>query len=120
MVSRERLQSTLSSNIANAETPNFQADTRTFADFLSDQQASVRTGKAMTTNRMHFSDIDSGRQLSPSLFDQKPAKKMDGNSVDIQKEMVRMSENQLMFEMSMRLIKGKLGGLMNAIKEGNR
>lgn len=118
MVARERMQSVLSSNIANAETPNFKADNRSFADFLSEQQGAVRTGKASTTNRMHFSDISSDRHLSQGLFKQKTAQKMDGNNVNIQQEMVRMSENQLMHELSMRLIKGKLGGLMNAIKEG--
>jgi len=120
MVARERIQGVLSSNIANAETPNYRADQRTFADFLAEQQATVRTGKATTTNRMHFSDISSGRHLSQGLFDQQIAHKMDGNNVNIQQEMVRMSENQLMHELSMRLVKGKLGGLMNAIKEGNR
>ncbi len=118
MVARERMQSVLSSNIANAETPNFKADNRSFADFLSEQQGAVRTGKASTTNRMHFSDISSDRHLSQGLFEQKTAQKMDGNNVNIQQEMVRMSENQLMHELAMRLLKGKLGGLMNAIKEG--
>ncbi|MDQ6996646.1 MAG: flagellar basal body rod protein FlgB [Mariprofundus sp.] len=118
MVARERMQNASSSNIANAETPNFLADTRSFADFLAEQQTTARTGKVITTNRMHFSDISSGRQLSQSLFKQNIAQKMDGNNVDIQQEMARMSENQLMHELSMRLIKGKLGGLMNAIKEG--
>jgi len=120
LIAREKIQGVLSSNIANAETPNFKADRRSFADFLADQQASGQTGKAATTNRMHFSDINSDRRLSVSLFHRQGAQKLDGNSVDIQQEMVRMSENQLMHELSMRLIKGKLGGLMNAIKEGNR
>jgi len=118
LIAREKMQGVLSSNIANAETPNFQADQRSFADFLADQQATARTGKVTTTNRMHFSDIDTDSHLSMSLFDRKVSQKMDGNSVDIQQEMARMSENQLMHELSMRLVKGKLGGLMNAIKEG--
>ncbi len=120
LIAREKIQGVLSSNIANAETPNFQADNRSFADFLADQQSTARTGKVTTTNRMHFSDIKTDSHLSMSLFDHKVTHKMDGNSVDIQQEMARMSENQLMHELSMRLVKGKLGGLMNAIKEGNR
>jgi len=120
LIAREKIQAALSSNIANAETPNFQADQRTFADFLAEQQTSGQTGKIVTTNRMHFADIGTGRKLSVSLFHQSSAKKMDGNNVDVQKEMARMSENQLMHELSMRLVKGKLGGLLNAIKEGNR
>jgi len=120
LIAREKIQGVLSSNIANAETPNFKADRRSFADFLADQQGISRTGKVATTNRMHFADVNSDLHLSQSLFSQDSAKKMDGNTVDIQEEMARMSENQLMYELSMRLIKGKLGGLLNAIKEGNR
>jgi len=106
LVARERMQGALSSNIANAETPNYQADQRTFADFLAEQKSAGQSDKAVTTNRMHFADTDTH------------AHKMDGNTVDIQKEMARMSENQLMYQLSLRLIKGKLNGLKNAIKEG--
>lgn len=120
LIAREKIQGVLSSNIANAETPNFKADHRSFANFLAEQQSTSQTGKVATTNRMHFSDIGTDRRLSQSLFSQDSSKKMDGNDVDIQEEMARMSENQLMYELSMRLIKGKLGGLLNAIKEGNR
>lgn len=45
-------------------------------------------------------------------------KQLDGNTVDMQKEMANMAENQLMHELTIRLIKGKLSGLSNAIKEG--
>jgi len=118
MVARERMQGVLSSNIANAETPNYKADSRKFSDFLAEQLDTTQTGKASTTNRMHFADFGSDRHLSQSIFDKKIAQKMDGNNVNIQQEMVRMSKNQLMQELAMRLIKGKLGGLLNAIKEG--
>ena len=118
LVARERMQGALSGNIANAETPNFRADHRSFADFLAEQHSARQSGKAATTNRMHFADTDSRHNLSMSLLHQQQAHKMDGNTVDIQQEMARMSENQLMYELSMRLIKGKLGGLKNAIKEG--
>lgn len=118
LIAREKIQGVLSSNIANAATPNFKADHRSFADFLAEQQGSSRTGKVTITNHMHFSDVNADRRLSQSLFRQDISKKMDGNTVDIQKEMAQMSENQLMYDLSLRLIKGKLSGLMNAIKEG--
>ncbi len=118
LVARERMQAAISGNIANAETPNFRADQRSFADFLAEQQSAGSSGRVATTHRMHFADTDSRQNLSMGLFHRQQAHKMDGNTVDIQKEMARMSENQLMYELSMRLIKGKLGGLKNAIKEG--
>ena len=118
MIAREKMQGVLSSNIANAETPNYQADQRSFSDFMAEARTSGTGSKAATTNPMHFADVDSSEHMSLNIFQPQHARKLDGNTVDIQKEMVRMSENQLMHELSMRLAKGKLGGLMNAIKEG--
>jgi flagellar basal-body rod protein FlgB len=117
IVAREHLQSAITSNIANADTPNYQADKRGFAEFLSEQQSVGNTSKLSTTNRMHISDNTSSH-LSGDFFQSTQARKMDGNAVDVQTEMARMSENQLMHELSLKLIKGKLSGLLNAIKEG--
>ncbi len=119
MVAREQAQGVNASNIANADTPNYHADTRSFADFLSAQLNKRHSGSAATTHRMHFGNLE------PSSMDtrfQKAVKtqRMDGNTVDMQKEMARMSENQLMHELTVKLIKGKLGGMANAIKEGSR
>lgn len=120
LIAREQTQGVLSSNIANADTPNYQADSRTFADFLAEQNALRSIGKTKTTHSMHFEDTPRNR-IENSVFQETlSSARMDGNSVDIQKEMVRMSENQLMHEMTMRLIKGRLSGIANAIKEGNR
>lgn len=119
LIAREKAQGVISSNIANADTPNYRADTRTFADFLAEQQASRGAGKPATTHAGHISESSSGR-LTSTVFDYAPSRRMDGNTVDVQKEMAHMSENQLMHELSMQLIKGKLNGLLTAIKEGNR
>lgn len=110
LVARERLQTTHASNIANADTPNYKADTRTFADMFAMEQAKRSRADAAyeAGSLMHESKIDSA---SSSL-------RLDGNTVDTQKEMARMAENQLMHELTMRLVKGKINGLANAIKEG--
>jgi len=116
LAARERLQLTHAANIANADTPNYHADARTFADFFQMERSrginsGIRpgpggpSGSSMPGNRQH---THGGRQ------------QLDGNTVDIQKEMAQMAENQLMHEMTIRLIKGKLSGLANAIKEAGR
>jgi len=117
LIAREKVQGVLSSNIANADTPNFHSDKRTFADFLAERQSGHN--EVTTTHPMHISDTDDAH-LSVSILDRSPTASMDGNNVDMQKEMARMSENQLMHEMTMRLLKGKLSGLANTIKEGSR
>ena len=119
-VAREKAQGVTSSNIANADTPNYRVDNRSFEDFLAEKQRHKGAGNPVTTHAGHIKDSNSGRLSSSSVFDYTPARRMDGNTVDVQKEMARMSENQLMHELSMRLAKGRISGLLNAIKEGNR
>jgi flagellar basal-body rod protein FlgB len=119
LIARERAQGAHASNIANADTPNYRADTRTFKDFLAEQKSPHNaSGKALATHPMHFSDNDNSRWESSFSNSRRSVRKMDGNSVDPQKEMAQMSENQLMHELTIRLIKGKLNGMLNAIKEG--
>jgi len=119
LAAREQAQGVNASNIANADTPNYHADTRSFADFLAEQNSKRSTGNAATTNPMHFKSVSHSSLDSPFQRAVK-TQRMDGNTVDMQKEMANMSENQLMHELTIRLIKGELGGISNAIKEGSR
>jgi len=119
LIAREQLQRSISSNIANADTPNYAADERSFADFLSVQQGRATSEHLAATQPGHFREAPGGG-LGSSLFHQKPNQRMDGNNVDAQQEMARMAENQLMHDLAGAMLKGKLNGLLNAIKEGNR
>jgi len=118
LIAREKLQSVIAGNIANADTPNFHADRRSFADLLAEQRPGKNIDGMTTTHRMHISDT-SDTHLSNNISAQHSTRSMDGNSVNVQKEMVRMSENQLMDELTLRLLKGKLTGMANAIREGS-
>jgi flagellar basal-body rod protein FlgB len=113
MVAREKLQTTYASNIANADTPNYQADTRTFADMFAVEQA-----RRNQLERGQFSESNSNMLQNSRLASAGSSFRLDGNTVDTQKEMARMAENQLMHELTMRMLKGKISGLLNAIKEG--
>ena len=113
MVAREKLQTTHASNIANADTPNYQADTRTFADMFAVEQA-----RRNQLENGQFSESNSNILQHSRLDSSSYSSRLDGNTVDTQKEMARMAENQLMHELTMRMIKGKISGLANAIKEG--
>jgi len=116
LAARERMQSTHAANIANADTPHYRADERTFDDFLqAEKNRQTQTGKSPNLESS-FTASDFGK--AGGRHQSYEGKRLDGNTVDPQKEMVKMAENQLMHELTMRLIKGKLGGLANAIKEG--
>jgi len=119
MSARERVQSVYAANIANADTPNYRADTRTFSDFMAEKSASGSTSMTRT-NPSHLQPHKSA-PLSGGVFNRASvAARMDGNTVDTQKEMTAMAENQMMHELNMTILRGRLSGLANVIKEGGR
>ncbi len=120
MAAREKVQSVHASNIANADTPNYKADTRNFADFFAQYHGTKDAGHLARTNPRHM-DIGSSPSIFGGVFHRDDeALRMDGNNVDTRKEMTQMAENQLMHELNMRILKGRLNGMANVIKAGSR
>ncbi len=120
MTAREKVQSVHASNIANADTPNYKADTRNFADFFAQYHGKQDAGSLARTNPKHM-DMSSSPSVFGGVFHQQgEALRMDGNNVDTRKEMTQMAENQLMHELNMRILKGRLSGLASVIKAGSR
>ena len=113
LIAREKLQTSHASNIANADTPNYRADTRTFADMFATEQA-----RRSRLEPGQFPESGSTIMKDSRLDSAAYSRRLDGNSVDTQKEMARMAENQLMHELTMRMVKGKISSLSKAIKEG--
>jgi len=121
VTAREHAQSVISGNIANSDTPNFKADQRTFADFLETSQRKNSSGTLRTTNSRHMDVTSSSRPLNlGGVFNRNGDinTRMDGNTVDVQEEMVSMAENQMLHDLSIKLLKGKLSGMRNVIREG--
>jgi len=121
VTAREHAQSVFSGNIANADTPNYKADRRTFADFLASSQRAQQPVAMRTTNNRHLDVATTSTPLNiDGVFHHHDDlnTRMDGNSVDMQKEMVKMAENQMLHDLSVKLLKGKLSGIRSAIHEG--
>jgi len=120
LAARERAQTVISSNIANADTPNYRADRRSFLDFFEEKTSSALSSPMAHTNSKHFIG-KSQPGLSRSVFNHSnEEQRMDGNTVDLQKEMANLAENQLMHELNMKILQGRLSSITNAIKEGGR
>ena len=47
-----------------------------------------------------------------------PVGSLDGNSVDMEREMAKLGENQIMYQVMAQLISARFRGLRNVIKEG--
>ncbi len=100
---RTQAQTVISSNIANADTPGYQAQELDFEKALA---------KA----------VDSGADISRvkgEIFNQtNNVVREDGNTVDRDAEMIKLAENQLLFAAAADMVKKKLAHLKYAISDG--
>lgn len=100
---RTESQNIIASNIANADTPGYQAEELDFEKAL---------GKAIDADG-EVSRVrgEVHRQLNNVVRE-------DGNTVDRDAEMVSLSQNQLLYDAAADLVKKKLALLKYSISEG--
>ena len=99
-------QGVIQSNIANMETPGYKAK-----DVM--KKAVTQQGELAQTNNKHIA-ASAGSSV-------KAGKIVQGNSpVDIDEEMLKLSENQLMYQITTRIISKKFEGLKYIIDEGGK
>ncbi len=110
----------LSSNVANAETPNYHAKKMDFEESLARALDLEGLGQMHVSHKDHFPMGQGAISRVRGDIYENPDVNMsnDGNTVDLEREMAEMSENQLMYEAARRLINKKLGALKYAISEG--
>jgi flagellar basal-body rod protein FlgB len=117
---RARQHNLISSNIANAETPNYVPKALAFEDELQGALKADPGVAPLTTNARHISlKGSSGRiQSVTGRVVETPATTPgnDGNAVELEGEMSRMAENQIMFNASVQILTKKFEGLRTAIK----
>ncbi len=120
---RAKNQNLISSNIANAETPNFTPKTLAFEQelqgALKNRQAIQRTS---TPNARHIPVRNNGTNSAVQSVTgnvlETPAKTpgKDGNAVELEDEMSKMAENQILFNASVQMLNKKFEGLRTAIR----
>jgi flagellar basal-body rod protein FlgB len=119
---RSKNQTLIASNIANAETPNFIPKKLAFDEELQSALKSGSNGQrsSATPHQRHIPVRGAGTALHSvtGKITETPAKTpgKDGNAVELENEMGKMSENQIMFNVSVQLLTKKFEGLRSAIK----
>jgi len=107
----------LAANLANADTPNYKARdidfNRELQQALGQQQAEVSLKR---THQKHL-DSQAGR-LATRIMYRLPMQPDtgDGNSVDAQIEQAKFAQNALEYQTTLRILNGKIKGLLTAIK----
>lgn len=109
---RSQRNEILSSNIANAATPNFKAKDLDFHGMLS---AKMGLDKVKTTNVRHF-EMTSGPNDPGVKFRQNVTPSKDGNTVELHVEQMQFSENVIRYQTSLEFLNKKIAGLISAIK----
>lgn len=110
----------ISSNIANQETPGYRSKDINFEEELKKRTGESGSVALAVTNAAHL-DPTFGSGMKPLVIDRRTdIEGLDGNSVGIEGEMARMSDNTLMYTTAAKMLKSKLGLLMTAIREGGK
>ncbi len=117
---RAQRQEILASNIANADTPGYQARD---IDFASELKRTLEQGRAQGSG-MSLA-LTSARHI-PAQTTQLPELNLmyripdqpaaDGNTVDMDRERTQFADNSLKYQTDLTLISSQLKGMMNVLQ----
>lgn len=103
----------LANNLANADTPGFQARDIDFKAVLNGQMDGALN--LATTDGKHLPLADAG--VTTELKYRVPTQaSLDGNTVDTQQEVAEFTKNVLDYQASFRFLNGKFKSLSSAIR----
>lgn len=112
---RSQRANLISSNLANSDTPNYKAKDIDFASMLAQE-----TGKKLTINTTssgHMPTSGSATLNSGDMMYRVPNHaSLDGNTVDVQVEQGKFSENSLRYQASLNFLNGKISGLIRTLR----
>jgi flagellar basal-body rod protein FlgB len=118
---RSANHSVISGNLANIDTPGFKPTELSFDEAL--RQAVERDILPLrTTERGHFSHFVGNGFPARDSFDleDKAFTSIEGDYLDIDREMATLAENNILYEANTRLLAKKFQALRAAIEEGRR
>lgn len=118
---RQLRQELISSNIANADTPDYKAKKIDFETALA-RALDVDGQQSLSTADGRHYDVGSGgfANIEPEIYeDPNGIVSEDGNNVNRDEEMANMAENKIMYDASVQLLNKKLALLKYAIGSDN-
>ncbi len=107
----------ISSNIANEETPGYRARD---VDFEKELKSSMNRSslRPVVTHAGHISgSLPLSSDVRIVVSDDRKAG-LDGNTVSLEKEMVKVTENTMMYRTAVSMLSKKFQIIRDAIKEG--
>ncbi|WES88735.1 flagellar basal body rod protein FlgB [Dickeya fangzhongdai] len=120
---RAQRQEILAANIANADTPGYQARDIDFASELNKVMEQGRaSGQSVSLSLTSARHIPAQIVQPPELdllyrVPTQPA--LDGNTVDMDRERTNFADNSLKYQSSLTLIGGQIKGMMSVLQSGS-
>ena len=120
---RAERQEILAANIANADTPGYQARDIDFASELKKVMARGRpesSGVALTlTSERHIPAQTVSTPEASLLYRIPDQPAMDGNTVDMDRERTQFADNSLQYQTGLTVLGGQIKGMMSVLQQGN-
>ncbi len=117
---RAQRNEVLSSNIANADTPNYKARDLDFASALKHAQGGPGGALPMkTTSTLHNQGVGFTSTGAELKFRVPTQPTLDGNTVETDVEQAAFAENAVQYRASLTFLNGAISGLRYAIKGGD-
>ncbi len=117
---REERNAILASNIANAETPGYKARDLVFEDQLR-EALNIKEGDDLKLHRTHPRHLPQNPSLGDVdgrvVYSKTGVARFDGNTVDIDREMTKLSENALLYNAAVQMLIKKIDILKTALRE---
>ena len=108
---RMERQGLIQSNVANMETPGYTVQDFSFEAVM--KNAMQRRGQLAQTSDRHIA-------LDPITLSESLEFRDERRPVDLDEEMQKLSENQLMFQVTSKIVASRFDGLKLAIDEGGK
>lgn len=117
---RQLNQDVISANIANAETPGYKAKKLDFESALKRAVDTDGLYRLSTDNPNQYPVGGGGMQdVRADVYDDPNISvSNDGNTVDLEKQMSKLSQNTILYKAAIELINKKLATLAYAVTEG--
>jgi flagellar basal-body rod protein FlgB len=109
-------QTLINSNIANLDTPGYAPREINFREALENAM-DVKTIEMFRTHPRHFSPVD---EYLGHVYIDTDQNSNGVNCVDIDKEMAKLAENNLLYKTGVEVLLRKLATLKHAIIEGGK
>ena len=120
LVLRAERQRLIASNIANADTPGYQAREMDFANALRQATRTASGRELAVTHAGHAAGGFGPGEVPELLQARRSQDAVDRNTVDLDRERASFADNSVKYEATLRFINGSVRSMLDAMKSANQ